>query len=170
MHDEVAGRRIAHGNVVPGIDAAARRAVHVDIVAMGDGLRAEGEAERLAGLPDDVASARQLGKNGIGAEDAAVERAHDDDIAERVMDGGKDFRGLAALPGAVVRRLDAGDGADVETSIIDGRIVMENRKILTVDADDVLERAQHATNGIVERLRKQGLPHMGKLIPAWPVV
>ena len=63
----------------------------------------------------------------------------------------------------------SGEGADVETSIIDGRVVMENRKILTVDVDDVLERAQHATEGILQRLRAAGVAHMGKLLPRWPV-
>ncbi|HWP28061.1 MAG TPA: amidohydrolase [Chloroflexota bacterium] len=64
----------------------------------------------------------------------------------------------------------SGDGADVETSIVDGQIVMRDRRILTVDVDDVLERAQHAAKGIVARLRAAGVPHMGKLLPRWPVV
>lgn len=64
----------------------------------------------------------------------------------------------------------SGDGRDVVTSIIDGRVVMEDRKILTVDVDDVLERAQRATEGIVERLRAQGVAHMGKLLSRWQIV
>lgn len=64
----------------------------------------------------------------------------------------------------------AGDGQDVETSIIDGRVVMENRRILTVDVNDVLERAQRATEGIIERLRQMNVAHVGKLLPRWPVI
>jgi 5-methylthioadenosine/S-adenosylhomocysteine deaminase len=64
----------------------------------------------------------------------------------------------------------SGDGADVETSIIDGRVVMENRKILTVDVDDVLERAQHATEDILRRLDQAGTPHVRKLLPRWPIL
>jgi 5-methylthioadenosine/S-adenosylhomocysteine deaminase len=64
----------------------------------------------------------------------------------------------------------SGDGRDVRTSIIDGRLVMEDRKILTVDVDDLLDRAQRATEGIVERLKAQGVAHMGKLLPRWPIV
>lgn len=108
VHDEIAGRGIAHGDIVPGIDAFSGGTVHVNIVAVGACLRAEGEAERFAGLPLNFGPAGQFAEHGIGAQDAAVERTHDDDVAEHLMDRRQDFRGFAALPGAVAVRLDSG--------------------------------------------------------------
>jgi len=55
----------------------------------------------------------------------------------------------------------SGEGADVETVIIDGRLVMEKRKILTVDVKKVLRQAQRATQKLVKKL-----PF--KLKPKWP--
>ena len=56
----------------------------------------------------------------------------------------------------------AGEGADVETSIIDGRIVMEKRKILTIDVDSILKRAQKAAAEIISQL-----PY--RIEPRWPI-
>jgi 5-methylthioadenosine/S-adenosylhomocysteine deaminase len=56
----------------------------------------------------------------------------------------------------------SGEGADVETSIIDGRVVMENRKILTIDVESVLKRAQKAAEDIISKL-----PY--RIEPRWPV-
>jgi 5-methylthioadenosine/S-adenosylhomocysteine deaminase len=56
----------------------------------------------------------------------------------------------------------SGEGADVETSIIDGKIVMENRRISTVNVDRVLAEAQRAAAAIVAKL-----PY--RLKPRWPV-
>jgi 5-methylthioadenosine/S-adenosylhomocysteine deaminase len=56
----------------------------------------------------------------------------------------------------------AGEGADVETSIIDGRIVMEKRKILTVDVESILKRAQNAAAEIIAQL-----PY--RIEPRWPI-
>lgn len=53
-----------------------------------------------------------------------------------------------------------GSGYDVEDVIIDGNIVMENRKILTVDADKVKEGAQKAFTELIERA---GFSHMKKM-------
>lgn len=55
----------------------------------------------------------------------------------------------------------SGEGADVETVIIDGRVVMENRQIRTVNVSRILEDAQRATERLVARL-----PY--KLRPRWP--
>lgn len=64
---------------------------------------------------------------------------------------------------SIVRNLVySGEGADVETSIIDGRVVMEKRKILTIDVDRVLSRAQEAASKIVAKL-----PY--KIQPRWPI-
>lgn len=56
----------------------------------------------------------------------------------------------------------SGDGSDVESVIINGRIVMEKRKFMTLDYDKILERAQKAAEKIVERVGYQ-------ISPAWPV-
>jgi 5-methylthioadenosine/S-adenosylhomocysteine deaminase len=57
----------------------------------------------------------------------------------------------------------SGEGADVETVIINGRIVMEKRQIKTVNVGTLLDRAQRATEKLLDRL-----PY--KLKSRWPVV
>ncbi len=57
----------------------------------------------------------------------------------------------------------AGDGHDVETSIIDGRMVMENGRLTTIDEEEILEEAQKAGERLVREL-----PY--RLEPAWPVI
>jgi len=42
-------------------------------------------------------------------------------------------------------------GNDVETSIVDGKIIMENRKVLTLDEEDVMEKAQEAAEDLQNR-------------------
>jgi 5-methylthioadenosine/S-adenosylhomocysteine deaminase len=42
-------------------------------------------------------------------------------------------------------------GHEVETVIIDGNIVMENRKVLTVNEKEVIYRAQKAAEGLALR-------------------
>jgi len=59
----------------------------------------------------------------------------------------------------------SGEGADVETTIIDGRIVMEERRLTTIDVGKVLAEAQR----IAERIVRQ-LPYQETLRPRWPVV
>ncbi len=44
----------------------------------------------------------------------------------------------------------AANGADVETVIIDGRIVMKNRKLLTLDEDTVMQEAKKLALKILE--------------------
>lgn len=56
----------------------------------------------------------------------------------------------------------SGEGADVETVIIDGRLVMRERRITTVDVAAVTERAQEAAAALLARL-----PY--RLRPRWPV-
>ena len=62
-------------------------------------------------------------------------------------------------------------GPDVVTSIIDGQVVMENRKVLTMDETAVLDRARDATADLVSRagtetrdLLQAGWPEHG---PRW---
>lgn len=57
----------------------------------------------------------------------------------------------------------AGDGRDVTTTIIDGKIVMEDHTLTTVDVDDILERAQYAAQRLLTRL-----PY--RLQPRWPLI
>jgi len=42
-------------------------------------------------------------------------------------------------------------GDDVDTVIVDGEIVMQERKVLTVDEDKVLEGAQKASDDLLAR-------------------
>ena len=57
----------------------------------------------------------------------------------------------------------AGEGRDVETVLIDGKVVYQDRKFTTVDEAEVNRRAQRAGERIVKRL-----PY--KLKSRWPVV
>jgi 5-methylthioadenosine/S-adenosylhomocysteine deaminase len=49
------------------------------------------------------------------------------------------------------------NGNDVHTVIIDGRVVLEDRKALTVNENDVLDNAQRETELMLERT---GLRHL----------
>jgi 5-methylthioadenosine/S-adenosylhomocysteine deaminase len=42
-------------------------------------------------------------------------------------------------------------GYNVETTIVDGRVLMLNRRLLTLDAEEVLEMASEAALGLMER-------------------
>jgi 5-methylthioadenosine/S-adenosylhomocysteine deaminase len=43
------------------------------------------------------------------------------------------------------------NGSEVETVIIDGQLIMDNRKILTVDEEKVVKQAQEAANTLAKR-------------------
>ena len=47
----------------------------------------------------------------------------------------------------------SGDGADVHTVIIDGSVVMENRRIRTVDEDEILRKAQRASEKVLKKAK-----------------
>jgi len=49
----------------------------------------------------------------------------------------------------------AAKSSDVETVIINGKIVMENRRITTLDVDKVMEMVEKAKNRLLERLQAQ---------------
>ncbi len=49
----------------------------------------------------------------------------------------------------------SGEGRDVDTVIIDGRIVMQDRKVVTVDEEEILEAAQRSSEGILDRLKSK---------------
>ena len=57
----------------------------------------------------------------------------------------------------------AGDGHDVETSVIDGRVVMEKDGIKTVDEEEIVEKARESGRRLVSKL-----PY--RLEPRWPVI
>lgn len=59
----------------------------------------------------------------------------------------------------------SGDGANVDTVIVDGRVIMEKGEIRTVDEKQIVAKAQEAGVKILERM---GLGQ--KLKPRWPVV
>ncbi len=42
-------------------------------------------------------------------------------------------------------------GCDVDTAIVNGRIIMSNRKVQTVDEDEVLKKAAEAARELVDR-------------------
>ena len=56
-------------------------------------------------------------------------------------------------------------GANVDTVIVDGRVIMEKGEIRTVDEKQIMAKAQEAGAKILERT---GLGR--KLKPRWPVV
>lgn len=56
----------------------------------------------------------------------------------------------------------SGDGADVETVIVDGNVVMENRQVKTMDEDSILQKAQKTSEAIQER---SGV----RILPRWKV-
>ena len=54
-------------------------------------------------------------------------------------------------------------GDSVETVFIDGKIIMEDRRVLTVNEEEILERCQKCAVGILER---SGVEVPGK----WPIL
>ena len=44
-------------------------------------------------------------------------------------------------------------GADVSTVIVDGTVVVEDRRVLTVDVDEVVRRANAIRDGVVRSLQ-----------------
>lgn len=56
-------------------------------------------------------------------------------------------------------------GHDVVTSVIDGQVVMENRRVLTLDEAAVLDRARETTADLVSRA---GTETRDLLNASWP--
>jgi putative selenium metabolism protein SsnA len=57
------------------------------------------------------------------------------------------------LDSVVGHLINSIDGADVKTTIVDGRAIMKDRAVLTVSEHDVQEKAQDAAAALWERLR-----------------
>jgi cytosine/adenosine deaminase-related metal-dependent hydrolase len=51
----------------------------------------------------------------------------------------------------VFRIASFANGADVVTTIVDGRVLMQDRKVQTLDEQDVMERAQAAADLMLDR-------------------
>jgi cytosine/adenosine deaminase-related metal-dependent hydrolase len=64
---------------------------------------------------------------------------------------------LMPLNMPVYRVVSFASGADVCTTIVNGQILMEDGKVLTVDETEVMERAQRATDIM---LKRSGLRHL----------
>jgi 5-methylthioadenosine/S-adenosylhomocysteine deaminase len=78
-----------------------------------------------------------------------------------------DFQQPHLLPTAriVPKLVYSARGADVVTSIIDGKVVMENRRVLTLDEEDILQQAAAATGDLIQRAG----PETAALLAApWP--
>jgi 5-methylthioadenosine/S-adenosylhomocysteine deaminase len=56
----------------------------------------------------------------------------------------------------------SGEGSNVETVMVNGKFIMQNRRVLTIDEDAILDRAQGSSDRIVGRLQH-------KLRPTWPI-
>ncbi len=67
-----------------------------------------------------------------------------------------DFRKphLYPMHGEVSHLVYAARGADVETVIINGKIVMENKELTTVNVDKVMKAAEETKNNLLERLTR----------------
>jgi cytosine/adenosine deaminase-related metal-dependent hydrolase len=70
---------------------------------------------------------------------------------------------LTPAPDPVSTIVYAAHGSDVDTVVIDGQIVMENRKVLTLNEGAVVEEARLRYNKVTERA---GLT----IAPRWPVL
>jgi cytosine/adenosine deaminase-related metal-dependent hydrolase len=70
---------------------------------------------------------------------------------------------LTPAPDPVSTIVYAAHGSDVDTVVIDGQVVMENRKVLTLDEGSVVEEARRRYGEVTERA---GLT----IAPRWPVI
>ena len=57
------------------------------------------------------------------------------------------------------RLVNYASGADVDTVIVDGVVLVEGRRVLSVDVDEVLESAHHEQEALFERM-----PHLRDLL------
>jgi cytosine/adenosine deaminase-related metal-dependent hydrolase len=76
-----------------------------------------------------------------------------------------DMRGFQWQPmrDPVTNFIYSANGESVETVIVDGQVIMRDRRVLTVDADDVRADVRRAASGVVARA---GI----EVRPPWPVL
>lgn len=70
---------------------------------------------------------------------------------------------LTPAPDPVSTIVYAANGSDVDTVVIDGQIVMENRKVLTLDEETVVGEARRRYDELTERASLT-------IAPRWPVI
>ena len=70
---------------------------------------------------------------------------------------------LTPAPDPVSTIVYAAHGSDVDTVAIDGQVVMESRRVLTLDEDAILDEARRRFPKVMER----GGLNIG---PRWPVL
>ena len=70
---------------------------------------------------------------------------------------------LTPAPDPVSTIAYAAHGSDVDTVVIDGQLIMESRKVLTLDEESILDEARRRFPQVME---KAGL----NIGPRWPVV
>lgn len=70
-----------------------------------------------------------------------------------------DFKSARVIPvhHPVSALVYAANGEDVETTIIDGKVVVENRRLMTLDEENMLKQARVAADSLVER---SGIGHL----------
>ncbi len=121
----------------------------------------------------DGRSLEHIGRGSSDATDAEVQQATNDaGSAETAIE-------MATIKGARAIRMErpewyslysevqnlvySASGDSVETVFIDGKIIMEDRQVKTVDEEEILERCQECAVGILER---SGVKVPGK----WPIL
>ncbi len=62
---------------------------------------------------------------------------------------------LKPLSNVVSHLVYSANGADVDTTIVDGEVLMEGRKVLTLDEEKVLELAQRTSDDLISRLSEK---------------
>ena len=71
--------------------------------------------------------------------------------------------GLTPPVNPVSNLVYSGNGLDVDTVLVNGRILMQNKKLLTLDRDKVIQNARDHIVGLLERADVS-------IRPKWPVI
>jgi 5-methylthioadenosine/S-adenosylhomocysteine deaminase len=72
---------------------------------------------------------------------------------------------LTPAPDPVSTIAYAAHGSDVDTVVIDGKLVMQNRKVITLDEEAIIEESRRRFPEVVKR---GGLDNV--IGPRWPVI
>jgi hypothetical protein len=87
-------RRVTRDDIVPDEDALAFQCGDFDVVAVRLAARTECEADLLAGLALRFQPPGQAAEGIVGADDAAIHRPGEADLAEDVVNIGEEFRAV----------------------------------------------------------------------------